>query len=1051
MRSLASLGMTQGRITNSKGSQTVKDLKNWIALQRAYRMDENVCVDFLLKEAEWDPESAPELYRRIDKRARILSEQLRETRLKKGGLDAFLNEYDLSSEEGIALMCLAEALLRIPDAATRDRLIKDKILSADWEQHLGKSNSWFVNAGTFALMLTGTLLQEKNKNSFLGSLKRLVARAGEPVIRKAIMQGMAILGKQFVMGETIEEALSRAKPEERKGYRYSYDMLGEAAKTAPDADMYLKAYQYAIEKIKENSEGKGPIQGPGISVKLSALHPRFEWSQFRRMQKELLPILKSLAFQAKDANIGLTIDAEEADRLELTLWLVQALLEDDGLMDGWQGLGLAVQAYQKRAFFVVDWLKNVVQTTQHPLMLRLVKGAYWDSEIKWSQEKGLDYPVFTRKSSTDVCYLAVAKKLFEAGELFFPQFATHNAYTVSSIIEMANVYKTQHYEFQCLHGMGDALYDNIVGKANLDIPCRVYAPVGGHEYLLAYLVRRLLENGSNSSFVNRILQEDISIEDLIENPLEKTAALTEKSHPSIPPPSQLYGDRPNSRGLDLSNPLERDPVLKEIDNEIARINFDEKVTVRTVDEMDEMLEEAASAFKTWHCTNPEERATCLERMAQLLEAHRSPLMALLIREGGKAVPDALSELREAVDYCWYYAHRLRLDFAPLILQGPTGEYDQLTLHGRGVVVCISPWNFPLAIFLGQITAALAAGNTVIAKPSSQTPRIATFVIHLLHEAGFPKEVVHLAIGSGGTVGTKLIEDIRTSAVMLTGSTETARHINQMLANRPHPSPIVPFIAETGGQNAMIVDSSALPEQVVTDVITSAFNSAGQRCSALRVLFVQEEVASRIITMLQGAMQELKIGDPLDLSTDVGPVIDQNACDALEKHAARMRKEAKIIYECEVGATGTAGAADATLPSLPRGVFFLPKAYELHSIDQLTQEVFGPILHVVRFALADLDKILESINNTGYGLTLGIHSRLNETVRYIQERLRVGNTYVNRNMIGAVVGVQPFGGEGLSGTGPKAGGPHMIPRLCVERTLSNNIAAIGGNTALMSLD
>lgn len=1010
------------------------------AIRHAYRMDETNCVEALLEEAIL-PKSA---LRHIEDRARTLVQKVRDSRIKKGGLDAFLYQYDLSSVEGIALMCLAEALLRIPDSETRDRLIRDKIVSQDWEKYLGKSHSWFVNAGTWGLMLTGKMLgsQESAPANLMATFKRLAGRVGEPIIRQAISQGMKILGKQFVMGETIEEALERAEPMEAKGYRYSYDMLGEAAKTRTDAEKYFKAYQIAIEKIGKRSEGLGPIAGPGISVKLSALHPRYEWVNRHRMKKELLPKLKELVMQAKNMNIGFTIDAEEADRLELSLQLFKALAMDQDLGD-WQGLGLAVQAYQKRASFVIDWLVRLAEKSGRRLMVRLVKGAYWDSEIKWSQEKGLGgYPVFTRKSSTDVSYLVCAKKILAAQDLFYPQFATHNAYTVSAILEMANISKKTDFEFQCLHGMGDTLYDNIVGPIHLNIPCRVYAPVGGHEHLLAYLVRRLLENGANTSFVNRIIDEATPIDELLQDPVEKTRHLKQIPHPRIPLPADLFGDeRSNSRGIDLTNPLEIDPILEEINNYFPKI-FEKEVSATSLEQLDLILDEALIAAFDWSKTTAERRAKKLEKMAKLLEQHQAFLMVLLIREGGKTVMDALSEVREAVDFCRYYANRCRIDFTPMPLPGPTGEYNQLSLHGRGVIACVSPWNFPLAIFLGQVTAALAAGNAVVAKPASQTPLIAKYAIDLLYEAGFSKKLVHLTVGSGSTIGARLMEDLRISGVMFTGSTETGRGINQTLASRK--GPIVPFIAETGGQNVMIVDSSALPEQVVTDVLTSAFNSAGQRCSALRVLFVQEEIADGILQMLKGAMEELKIGDPFKLSTDVGPVIDKNAYESLEKHAIEMEtlvkeNRTKLIYCCDIPEV-----------ELPRGVFFAPRAYEIEGIDQLTQENFGPFLHVIRYKLSDLDKVLDSINATGFGLTLGIHSRITETIDYIWTRLRVGNTYVNRNMIGAVVGVQPFGGEGLSGTGPKAGGPHILVRLATERTLSNNIAAAGGNVTLMSL-
>jgi RHH-type proline utilization regulon transcriptional repressor/proline dehydrogenase/delta 1-pyrroline-5-carboxylate dehydrogenase len=1013
------------------------------SIQLAYRMDENDCVNTLLPIATLPPDAIL----RIQGEARHLIQKVRDRRVGKGGLDAFMFQYDLSSEEGIALMCLAEALLRIPDSDTVDRLIKDKLTSADWEQHIGKSSSLFVNAATWALMLTGKVLEpeEQHPNSFVNILKRWAGRTGEPVIRLAVSEAMKILGRQFVMSRTIHGGIKRARKMEQKGYRYSYDMLGEAAKTAEDAAFYLQSYHKAIEAIGEASGELGPVAGPGVSVKLSALHPRYEWVNHDRVFAELLPRLKKLALEAKVRNIGLTIDAEEADRLEISLQLIEALASDP-LLKGWKGLGLAVQAYQKRASAVVDWLIDLAKREDCRLMIRLVKGAYWDSEIKWTQEKGLkNYPVFTRKSSTDVCYLACAKKLLAAVPDIYPQFATHNAYTVAAILEMAG--DSKQFEFQCLHGMGDTLFDNIVGKEHLNRPCRVYAPVGGHEYLLAYLVRRLLENGANTSFVNRIIDAQTPIEELIVDPVEKTKAIYSIPHPKIPLPIDLYGKigetaeaRLNSLGLDLSNILETEPLLQAVINQLPEI-ASQKVNPLNKEEVEYAIYKAQQAFASWTNQPIETRAYYLDKAADILEHHRPRLMALLMTEGGKTISDAVAEIREAVDFCRYYSVRLREDFKPAVLLGPTGEHNQLTLHGRGVIACISPWNFPLAIFLGQITAALAAGNTVVAKPASQTPKIALFAVSLLHQAGIPTDVVQCLVGKGNVVGTSLIEDQRIKGVMFTGSTETARGINQTLAHRS--GPIVPFIAETGGQNAMIVDSSALAEQVVTDVLTSAFGSAGQRCSALRVLFLQEDVADRMIKMLKGAMAELSVNDPLLVSTDIGPVIDESARQDLLQHVEYLNMlcetgEASLVYEC---------ALAANIPDLS---FFAPRAYEIKHMALLSQEVFGPILHVIRYKSSELDFVIDSINNTGFGLTLGVHSRITQTIDYIHQRLRVGNMYVNRSMIGAVVGVQPFGGEGLSGTGPKAGGPRILERLATERSLSINTSASGGNLALMSL-
>jgi RHH-type proline utilization regulon transcriptional repressor/proline dehydrogenase/delta 1-pyrroline-5-carboxylate dehydrogenase len=872
------------------------------------------------------------------------------------------------------------------------------------------------------------------------AIRKMIAQCSTPVIRMALEQSMKMLGQHFVMGETIQVAIQKAVFNEE--YRYSYDVLGEAARTALDAEGYFFSYKTAIRVIaEENAKMNGPldpIEGPGISVKLSALHPRYGWAKQQRMIAELFPKLKELALQAKAVNIGFTIDAEESSYLDLSLMLVQMLVADQDLA-GWQGFGLAVQAYQKRASFIIDWLIELAKLYKRRLMIRLVKGAYWDAEIKWSQERGLiGYPVFTRKVSTDISYLVCAKKLLSARDVIYPQFATHNAHTVSCILEMAK--GERNFEFQCLYGMGVSLYDNIVKDNYLNVPCRVYAPVGEYNYLLAYLVRRLLENGANNSFVNRIVDGSVSIEQLIENPIEKFKRLQKKPHPKIPLPINLYGPkRPNSKGLDLTHHAESTFVLNEIKRFLPNL-FDYPVIKTSAVEIETIMERASKAASSWDNTLLGVRAQCLEKMASLLEENKIELMAFLIREGGKTIQDALSEVREAIDFCWYYSCKAKKELTVQTLPGPTGEHNQLELHGRGVIVCISPWNFPLAIFLGQITAALVAGNVVIAKPASQTVLIALKVMALLQEAGVPSDVVQLVIGSGEVIGDHLVQDPRIQGVMFTGSIRTAWHINQLLAARV--GPIIPFIAETGGQNAMIVDSSALLEQVVNDIIVSAFNSAGQRCSALRVAFIQEEIFTQLIVMLKGAIMELAMGDPLELATDVGPVIDENAAKLLQKHMDRMQQEAKLIYEC---------ALPRNLPQLPRGVFFAPRVYQIQDLAVLTEEVFGPILHVISYKAQELSKVIETINKTQYGLTFGIHSRIDKTVQDIQSQVRVGNIYVNRNMIGAVVGVQPFGGEGLSGTGPKAGGPYMLPRLVVERTVSVNTAATGGNVTLVSLE
>lgn len=1026
----------------------------------AYRMDEDACVENLLKKARM-PGPVVE---RIKHRAKQLVAKVREQRIGKGGLDAFLYEYDLASQEGIALMCLAEAMLRIPDKNTVDELIRDKISKANWSEHIGHSDSLFVNAATWGLLLTGKILSDSKTEapSLSKTLKRWVERTSEPVIRTAVGQAMKILGQQFVMGETIESAIKRARDYEKRGYRYSYDMLGEAARTRADAARYLRAYEDAIVAIGKASQGKGVVNGPGISIKLSALYPRYEYAKRVQVLKELIPILKQLALKAKAANIGLTVDAEEAERLDLSLDIIEAVFCDAAL-DGWEGFGLAVQSYQKRAVAVIAWLTDMARRQKKKIYVRLIKGAYWDSEIKWAQVQGLSgYPVFTRKSSTDVSFLACAKDILAAPDAFIPSFATHNAHSVAAILELAQ--GRTDFEFQCLHGMGYTLYNQVVGVKNLNIPCRVYAPVGGHEDLLAYLVRRLLENGANTSFVNRIIDDTLDLDDLVADPVAKVAELSSKPHPKIPLPKDLFApDRVNSAGIDLTDAIVLRKLQADLENALEK-TWQAKPTASlggttsvpqtlldpsnhqrhigtlvnaTEAEVEQSLANAHSAFKQWSHTPVATRASALERAGQLLTERCADFMALAVREGGKTIPDAIAEVREAVDFCYYYAMLARQQLAePQVMPGPTGEYNHLTLHGRGPIACISPWNFPLAIFLGQVTAALAAGNSVIAKPAAQTPLIAAAAVNLLHDAGIPRDTVQLLPGRGSVVGAKLVSDNRIKGVIFTGSTETAQQINQMLAARS--GEIVPFIAETGGQNAMIVDSSALPEQVVADVIGSAFTSAGQRCSALRVLFVQADIADKVLHMLAGAMAELSIGNPSLLATDVGPVIDIASKQALEEHIEKMRAVAKLIYQVPMSEATTAGS------------YVAPVAFELTDLSVLKREVFGPVLHVIRYQAHELDNVLAQINNTGYGLTLGIHSRIERNVEHIQKAVAVGNTYINRNMIGAVVGVQPFGGEGLSGTGPKAGGPHYLLRLCVERTLTVNTTAAGGNASLLAL-
>jgi RHH-type transcriptional regulator, proline utilization regulon repressor / proline dehydrogenase / delta 1-pyrroline-5-carboxylate dehydrogenase len=1030
------------------------------AIRDAHRLDESEADARILAAADIPADARD----RIAATARRLVESVRRERLGKGGLDAFLQEYALSSPEGVALMCLAEALLRIPDSETVDRLIRDKIASADWQRHVGHSGSLFVNASTWALMLTGRLLRSDRAEADLGSiLRRFIARSGEPVWRQAVTAAMRILADQFIMGRTIEEALGRARGAERHGYRHSFDMLGEAARTMTDAERYHAAYRRAIAAIGKAASGRPIEAAPGISVKLSALHPRYEMAQHGRVMRELLPSLLTLARDARALGIGFTIDAEEADRLELSLDIVEALALSPDLA-GWDGLGLALQAYQKRALAVVDWLAELASRARRRLMLRLVKGAYWDSEIKRAQERGLDgYPVFTRKVATDVSYLACAKRMIDAGGAFYPQFATHNAHTLAAIFELAGARKD--WEFQRLHGMGEALYGEIVGPDKLDRPCRVYAPVGSHEDLLAYLVRRLLENGANTSFVNRIVDEREPIDDIVADPIAQLARLPAKPHPRIPLPRDLFQPvRRNSQGRDLADlcalgelqgelaaalrrPWRAGPIVGGIElagaGELVWDPSDRRRQVGTVADaspaaVEEALARARRAAPIWNHTPAEARAAALDRAADFYERDRAQLMALIIREGGRTIPAALSEVREAADFLRYYAARARADFAiPEPLPGPTGEHNELALQGRGVFACISPWNFPLSIFTGQIASALAAGNAVIAKPAEQTPLVAAAGVRLLLSAGIPADALHLLPGPGESIGEALVADPRIAGVAFTGSTETARAINLTLAQRP--GPIVPLIAETGGQNAMIVDSSALAEQVVADVVMSAFDSAGQRCSSLRLLYLQEDIAERILAMLAGAMAELQIGDPGLLATDIGPVIDDEARQALERHAARMAGEGRLIHQCR----------------LPRGTghgsFFAPRAFEIDSARRLEREVFGPILHVIRWPADRLDAVLDEIAATGYALTLGIHSRIDDTVRYILDRLGIGNSYVNRNMIGAVVGAQPFGGERLSGTGPKGGGPRYLHRFATERTVSVDTTAAGGNATLLSLD
>ncbi|WP_460452752.1 bifunctional proline dehydrogenase/L-glutamate gamma-semialdehyde dehydrogenase PutA [Arenimonas aestuarii] len=986
-----------------------------------------------------------------------------------GMVEAFMRQYDLSSEEGVLLMCVAEALLRVPDRATADKLIRDKLGDADWDRHMGRSSSVLVNASTWGLMLTGRMvnLAEETRRNAIGAFRRLVGRAGEPAIRLAVRQAMRIMGHQFVMGRTIAEALERSRKGDAADYLYSFDMLGEAAFTQADADRYLKAYRDAIGAIGAGGPFKDVFQAPSISVKLSALHPRYELAQRARVQAELTPRVLELARLAKAQGIGFTIDAEESERLELSLDVIAGAYEDPSL-EGWEGYGLAVQAYQKRAPYVIDYIVDLARRTGRRIPMRLVKGAYWDSEVKKAQADGYPgFPVFTRKVNTDVSYLACARQMLAATDALYPMFATHNAHTIAAIHHFAKDAGGR-FEYQKLHGMGDDLYAEVVPADKLGVPCRVYAPVGSHEDLLPYLVRRLLENGANSSFVNRITDESLPAADLVADPVAVASAFESKPHPRIPMPRALFRaageDRTNSMGANLANDDTLATLAREMNAALAPVSATplvpgakpagEKVKVSNPADRREQVGEyinadaatvelaianAVAAQPGWDRMPAASRARILEHAADLLEQRMGAFMAICVKEAGKSISSSVGEVREAVDFLRYYAMQSRKLFgAPEKLPGPTGESNELWLHGKGVFACISPWNFPLAIYLGQVAAALASGNTVVAKPAEQTTLTAYLATQLLHEAGVPKDVLQFVPGDGATVGVALTKDPRIAGVCFTGSTDTAWAINRALAARK--APIAALIAETGGQNALIADSSALPEQLVKDAMTSAFDSAGQRCSAARVLYVQADIADKVITMLSGAMDELRVGNPALLSTDVGPVIDEDARKVLEAHAERMDREARLINQ-------------VTLPedSTAHGCFFAPRAYELKNLSQLEREVFGPVLHVLRYEASELDRVMADINATGYGLTLGIHSRIDATVEKIATTVRVGNCYVNRNQVGAVVGVQPFGGEGLSGTGPKAGGPHYLLRFATERVLTVNTTAAGGNASLLTLD
>ncbi|HEY6455237.1 MAG TPA: bifunctional proline dehydrogenase/L-glutamate gamma-semialdehyde dehydrogenase PutA [Steroidobacteraceae bacterium] len=965
---------------------------------------------------------------------------VRAARSRGGGLDVLLRQYRLASPEGVVLMCLAEALLRIPDAETADRLIADKLAAGDWERHLGDSESLLVNASTWGLMLTGRLVEVDHGD--IGSPRnwfgRLATRLGEPVARAALRQAMRVLGHQFVMGRDIGEALRRATGAGGHHYAYSFDMLGEAAITAADAQRYFAKYRDAISELGRHARQRDPAAArPGISVKLSALHPRYEFLQRERVLRELAPALLNLVAQARAAGIAFTVDAEEAERLELSLLLVDRVLASD-LTHGYGDFGLAVQAYQKRAYAVLQWLIERATALRRRISVRLVKGAYWDSEIKHAQERGLaGFPVFTRKMNTDVSYLACARLLAGHIDVIYPQFATHNAHTVAYVGQLMSGMAPDRFEFQRLHGMGEALYEQLMGDRSagngLTPTCRVYAPVGPHADLLPYLVRRLLENGANASFVNRIVDDRLPAQQIVADPIAEADRTRPAAEPRIAPPSQLYGSsRINSRGVNFADGGELRTLLDECRAAVPKIGVIEQVSLQG---LNQALTRAACAQPGWNSRTGEQRAGMLERAADLFEMHRAELIARCVLEAGRTIPDSAAEVREAIDFLRYYAAQARILGTPVQLPGPTGERNTLRMRARGVFACISPWNFPISIFTGQVSAALVMGNAVVAKPAEQTPLTAALAVDLLRRAGIPADALQLLPG-GPAVGEALTADPRVCGVVFTGSTHTARRIERKLAMRD--GPLATLIAETGGINVLLTDSSALPEQVVLDSVTSAFNSAGQRCSALRILVLQEEIAQRVLELLAGQMDELTIGPPAQLTTDVGPVIDDAALRGLEDYAARIVVNARWQHRARLAVTTGAGR------------YFAPLAVEVAGLAAVEREVFGPVLHIVRYRAGDLDAIIDGINRMGYGLTLGIHTRIDSVAQYVADRVAVGNIYVNRNMIGAVVGVQPFGGSGLSGTGPKAGGPHYLQRFVNEQTVTVNTAALGGNASLLAL-
>lgn len=1032
------------------------------AISDNYIVDEEQYLSELIKLVP----SSDEAIERVTRRAHELVNKVRQFD-KKGlmvGIDAFLQQYSLETQEGIILMCLAEALLRIPDAATADALIEDKLSGAKWDEHMSKSDSVLVNASTWGLMLTGKIvkLDKKIDGTPSNLLSRLVNRLGEPVIRQAMMAAMKIMGKQFVLGRNMKEALKNSEDKRKLGYTHSYDMLGEAALTRKDAEKYYTDYANAITELGAQSYNENESPRPTISIKLSALHPRYEVANEDRVLTELYDTVIRLIKLARGLNIGISIDAEEVDRLELSLKLFQKLFNSEAAK-GWGLLGIVVQAYSKRALPVLVWLTRLAKEQGDEIPLRLVKGAYWDSELKWAQQAGeAAYPLYTRKAGTDVSYLACARYLLSDATrgAIYPQFASHNAQTVAAISDMAG---DRHHEFQRLHGMGQELYDTILSEAGAK-SVRIYAPIGAHKDLLPYLVRRLLENGANTSFVHKLVDPKTPIDSLVVHPLKTLTGYKTLANNKIVLPADIFGsERKNSKGLNMNIISESEPFFAALEqfkntqwqagplvngktltgeHKTVVSPFDTTQTVGQVAFADDAaieqaLASAETAFASWARTPVETRASALQKLADLLEENREELIALCTREAGKSIQDGIDEVREAVDFCRYYAVQAKKMMAkPELLPGPTGELNELFLQGRGVFVCISPWNFPLAIFLGQVSAALAAGNTVIAKPAEQTSIIGYRAVQLAHQAGIPVEVLQFLPGTGATVGSAITADERIGGVCFTGSTGTAKLINRTLANRD--GAIIPLIAETGGQNAMVVDSTSQPEQVVNDVVSSSFTSAGQRCSALRVLFLQEDIADRVIEVLQGAMDELVIGNPSSVKTDVGPVIDATAKANLDAHIDHIKQVGKLIKQMPLPA-GT-----------ENGHFVSPTAVEIDSIKVLEKEHFGPILHIIRYKAAELSQVINEINSTGFGLTLGIHSRNEGHALEVADKVNVGNVYINRNQIGAVVGVQPFGGQGLSGTGPKAGGPHYLTRFVTEKTRTNNITAIGGNATLLSL-